>query len=296
MTGTSLAAFKSAGLPAVDMATFKTKVASAAVAARAAVTGGLLLRLLKDGMWVYGADNVDVQDDSLWAINPFSMSMGFAAWGDQGSKDEGTLLAERMALITEPQIDLHGLPAVGAQWKAQVSCNLVCVLGDDEGTEVLYKTTSVGGCRAFAGLLAEVSAQLEGDGGTIVPIVALITENYQHKKYGRIYVPVFDITEWKTVDDTAIGANSSGDDANQPQDDAPEQPPETQTRATQVAELKQTTEAQKPATAPRRAAPAQRAPARRAPVGGAKAPAEKPPAAEKPPVDRGAVVRRRRAS
>lgn len=292
--GTSLAAFKSAGLPAVDMATFKSKVAGAAVAARAAVTGGLLLRLLTDGMWVYGADNVDVQDGSLWAINPFSMSMGFAAWGDQGSKDEGTLLAERMALITEPQIDLHGLPSVGATWKAQVSCDLVCVLGDDVGTEVKYKTTSVGGCRAFAGLLAEVSAQLEGDGGEIVPIVTLATDHYQHKKYGRTYVPVFEIAEWKTVDDTTIDAPPNGGDANQPQDDAAPQPSKPPTQAAPAAQQKQTTEAPKP-TAPRRAATAQRAPARRAPVAGA-TPAAAPAAAERPPVDRGAVVRRRRVS
>jgi hypothetical protein len=33
-----------------------------------------------------------------------------------------------------------------------------------------------------------------------VPIVTLGKDHYQHKSYGRIYTPVFEIVEWVSMD------------------------------------------------------------------------------------------------
>lgn len=48
-------------------------------------------------------------------------------------------------------------------------------------------------------------------------------EHYQHKSYGRIYTPVFDIVDWASLDaDSAdVGAAADADDV---QDEAAEAP------------------------------------------------------------------------
>lgn len=284
---TQVQAFKAAGLPAVDMGRFKTVVKAAAQAARSAASGAVLLRLLRDGIWVYGPDDVEVQEGSLWAINPFSLAMGYAAWGEEKTALAGTLVGERMALITEPQVDPNSLPDhQHAPWRAQVQFDAVCLNGDDVGVTVRYKTTSTGGRRAFAGLVQEVSNQAD-NGDQIVPVVSLGTDSYQHKQYGRTYVPVFDIAEWKSPIDTSLGdANGEKGDADERDAPTKEPPKEEPTRsrrpaATRGAASRQTATEQTAEQQPQE--PRQRR--------AAAAPAEQ----TKPPVERGAVVRRRRA-
>lgn len=211
-TENALAAFKAAGLPAHDMSRFKTALAGAAQTARMASVGTPFLRLLKDGEWVYGADDVEVQARSLWAINPFSMAQGFCAWGTQGSAQEGTLLGEKMALITGTYPNASELADVGAAWNEQIQFDLVCLNGDDKGVEVRFKTSSKGGLRAFAGLLQDVSTAADED-GKFVPIVSLESDSYVHKKYGRTYFPVFDVKEWQAPDSTQSEAATQGNGA-----------------------------------------------------------------------------------
>lgn len=280
----SIQAFKAAGLPVVPMDRFKKAINDGAAAAKAiASSGGLLLRLGRDGLWVYGPDNVEVQEGSLWAINPYSISLGFAAWGENGSRDEGTLLGERMALIYEPAVALANLPDVGASWAPQIQFDLVCLNGDDAGTEVRYKTTSVGGRRAVAGMLDEVK-QHANDDGNIVPVVTLVSDSYIHKKYGKTYVPVFEVAEWKAPDDTELGTSAEGEEAKPAEADAPAETTQQRTRRP-AATAAATNEAPKTTRT------------RRGPVTDVKEQAE-PEAqpAQTQTVDRGAVVRRRRAA
>jgi hypothetical protein len=57
-------------LPAVN----PTELGNALVAAKSRISMDAgdqpFLRLLKSGEWVYSADDVEVQEDSIWAVNP----------------------------------------------------------------------------------------------------------------------------------------------------------------------------------------------------------------------------------
>ena len=202
MSANMLQAFKAAGLPVADMAAFRVAAKEAAIISKATSSGVILLRLLKDGRWVYGSDDVEVQPDSLWAVNPFSMSMGYAAWGDERGPNKGKLMGERMATINQPQITLDGVPDVGEEWRAQRQFDLICLTGEDVGTLVRYKSTSLGCQKAFAGLMQEVSDHAAGD-GHIVPVVDLKSDSYKHKTYGLTYVPIFEAVEWRKLDDAS---------------------------------------------------------------------------------------------
>lgn len=153
------------------------------------------LRLLKSGEWVYSADDVEVQEGSLWAINPASFSEGYVAWG------KGSLEGEEMQPMTSATpIVLASLPDVGHPWKKQVAFILCCMNGEDEGQQVLYKASSKGGLKAANAMLNSVIEQIEADPAHIVPTVELEMDSYKHKEYGKIYTPIFAIDSWINFD------------------------------------------------------------------------------------------------
>jgi hypothetical protein len=193
--------FANAGLPvaAASVATALRNVA-------ANIGGGndLLLKMDKTGHWVYGADQTEVEDGSEWAINPFSFVHGFIAWG------EGEVLAEKMGPVTAPLPERDVAPA-GAKrgWEAQVGMSLKCVSGEDEGVECRFSTTSVGGKRGVQQLAVAIAEQVEKNPATPVPVVVLKKDHYQHKQYGKIFTPVFEIVRWISMDGEEAAAEES---------------------------------------------------------------------------------------
>jgi hypothetical protein len=157
--------------------------------------GTVILKMDKTGHWVFGADQTEVEDDATWAINPFSFVHGFIAWGD------GEVLGEKMVPVSQPlpEMDLAP-PGAKRGWEVQIGMSLKCLSGEDEGMEARYATTSVGGKRSVQALVLAIAAQVDADQSKPVPVVALKKEHYQHKSYGRIFSPVFDIQKWIGMD------------------------------------------------------------------------------------------------
>lgn len=206
-------AFSNAKLPAVaDLAK-----ALRTVADDVGGSGSIILKMDKTGHWVFGADQTEVEDDSTWAVNPFSFVHGYIAWG------EGEVLAEKMAPVTQPLPELDAAPP-GAKrgWEVQVGCSLKCISGEDAGIEARYTVTSVGGKKAVQKLALDIAAQVDKDQTKPVPVVMLKKEHYVHKSYGRIYTPVFDIKSWIGMDGPAeSAADAPSGAADAPAEEAP---------------------------------------------------------------------------
>lgn len=186
----NLVKFASAGLPAVQ--TLATRLRTLETVAP---MSSAIIKMDKTGHWVYGADQTEAEDDARWAVNPFSFVHGFIAWGD------GEVLAEKMSSVTQPLPELDAAPPSAKKgWEQQVGLMLKCLSGEDAGLECRYTTTSVGGKRAVQTLAVAIAAQVEKDPERPVPIVTLGKDHYQHKSYGRIYTPVFEIVEWVSMD------------------------------------------------------------------------------------------------
>ena len=185
------------------------------------------LRLQKDGAWVYGADDMDVEPGSLWAVNPSTIKLGWVAWADNDKK------GEVMALITDAPVMRSDLDNVGADWKAQISIELVCVEGEDEGTRVVYNASSKGAMRELSRLVGEIGEQVTKDPVNIVPIVTLYTDSYKHKKYGKIYTPVIDIEKFVDMEATEIPADEVEDE--EPEDEPEEKPRRRRVRGKRAA-------------------------------------------------------------
>lgn len=195
---TGLVKFQNANLPSAAALTSSLRALESSVA------GVVILKMDKTGCWVFGADQTEVEDDATWAVNPYSFVHGYIAWGD------GVVLGEQMVSITAPPPKVIGEAPAGSKkgWEPQMGVSLKCISGDDEGMEARYAATSTGGLKAVKMLGLAVAAQVELDQTTPVPVVKLKKEHYQHKKYGRIFTPVFDIISWIPMDGGAAEAEA----------------------------------------------------------------------------------------
>jgi len=206
----NLVAFKQAGLPAVSSLSSALRVA----AQSAAPAGGtVILKMDRTGHWVFGADQDEVEPGSKWAVNPYSFTHGYIAWGD------GQVLGEKMAAMTEPLPEVEAAPPGASKgWEMQIGFSLKCLSGEDAGMEARYTATSVGGKRSVQELALAVAEQADKDSSKIVAVVTLGKDHYQHKSYGRIYTPVFDVQEW-------VGMNGPEAQADEPQAEPAEPAP-----------------------------------------------------------------------
>ena len=181
------------------------------------MSGKAYLKLHKGGFFVYGADDMEVEEGSKWAVNPNSFALGYVAWPDEGT---GAPLGEEMRSITDDPIVMSALPQTDGKWVQQVGMQLMCVSGEDVGTETVFKASSKGGINGFNDFLNQVLVHLKANTDTdrVVPVVELEVADYKHPKYGKIYTPIFTIKSWSTMDEM-------------PTEDAPEKEPEAETPA-----------------------------------------------------------------
>jgi hypothetical protein len=155
------------------------------------------LKMEKTGDWVFGSDEIEVEPESTWAIDPESLVRGFVAWGNS------EVLGEEMASILAEPIIQSDLPDVGAKWGTQVGFSLKCLDGEHEGTVASYKASSRGAQKAFKALVQEILKRAQASETDLLPVVVLESESYKHKTYGKIYNPILSIDEWVSMDDIA---------------------------------------------------------------------------------------------
>ena len=190
----NITTFSAANLPSVTSLSTALRALETDVGA----AGVVILKMDKTGHWVFGADQTEVEDDSTWAVNPFSFVHGFIAWGD------GEVLGEKMVSVSQPLPELDAAPPMARKgWETQVGMSMKCLSGEDKGMEVRYTTTSVGGKRSVQSLAVAIATQVDTDPKLPVPIVLLEKEHYSHKSYGRIYTPIFKIASWMSMTDEA---------------------------------------------------------------------------------------------
>jgi hypothetical protein len=65
-------------------------------------------------------------------------------------------------------------------------------------------------------LAVTIAEQVDKDPTNPVPVVRLKKEHYQHKKYGRIYTPVFEVVRWTGLEGAEVAPEP--DDAPEPEE------------------------------------------------------------------------------
>jgi len=199
MTG-EITANGSGGAVAVN-ADFLSRFRSGISASRQATPriGGMhILRLLKDGAWVYGPEAIEVEQGSNWIVNTLSAEHGYVCWSKYGGNRKDEILGEKMCSVVEPKPD-RPQPIQGYEWSDQRTFILKCLDGEDAGTQVIYKIASIGGLNEVDELLATIEKQLAVEGQFICPVVTMETDFYIHTKWGKTYTPVFKVMDWADI-------------------------------------------------------------------------------------------------
>lgn len=190
---------------------------------RPRTAGGMnLLKLDKtSGLWMYGKDNIEVEEGSEWVVDANSMCKGYVAWVAGQPSDH-------MAFVGQPDIDPADLPPTTAKqgWQDQVGFGLICLDGEDKDEKVMYKTNTMGGIEAWNDLFDEMMARV-AQGLSFNPILTLGETHYQHREHGTIYKPVLTIVGWMDAD----GNRDDADEAPLVEDKSEEPEPKKEAEA-----------------------------------------------------------------
>ncbi len=197
-----IVAFQKAGLPqGADLAGALTNFSSQQPATAPTED---LLRLSREGVWMYGQENIEVEEESQWAVNPYSIHHGLVCWG------VGEILGEVMVPFTQAAPMKQDMPehtytdpkskkTVDADWTVQLAVQMKCISGEDAGTQVLYKVNSVGGRRALQALIDEISQNLADEPEKPIAVITFGADHYTHKQYGKIYTPILEVLDMIAV-------------------------------------------------------------------------------------------------
>ena len=154
---------------------------------REAAPSGAFLKMDKTGAWIFGVEEEEVSGTDQFIVNPEGFQHGYVAWG------ESEKLGEMIAPVTEALPETGPVPGGAKGWEFQLGGHFKQKNGD---LDLVYRSSSVGGKRAIAGLASAVSDKLAAGDPKCVAVVTLSSDSYKHKQYGKIYTPVIEIVAW----------------------------------------------------------------------------------------------------
>jgi hypothetical protein len=155
----------------------------------------------KYGVHYFGAERVPIDEDSDWLVNLASgIQHGWVAWGSKERGNPGQNLGEILVPMAQPIPLESELPAVNGDWSKCVQIQMRCLTPEHEGVQILWKTNSYGGRKEYTALMNAVAERVQSGTTDILPLISLSSDEYEHKTYGLIKTPVFNIVAWYPVD------------------------------------------------------------------------------------------------
>lgn len=170
-------------------------------AAKNALMGKALLRLTKQGTWVFGADSESIATGTQLVANPASLASGYVAWYQ--SKIEGEIMQPLSLGPVDPsklgEVNSGSIPPgkkvpSGKGWESQASIDLIT--RDDVPLQLIYKTSSMGGMKTLLTLAGEIAFGINENPNRVYPIVELDVDSYVHKEFGEVFTPMLTIVGW----------------------------------------------------------------------------------------------------
>jgi hypothetical protein len=179
--------------------------------ARESVPSVGFLRMDKSGTWIFGIDAEEIEEDQLFAVNPSGFGHGYVCWTNE-TVPTAAKLGESYVPLIEPLPQNGPVPPTGRGWEFQLGFALKGYKGTQDGVDMVYRTSSVGGKRAISMLSKQVGMKLNAydvnkKADDIVPLVTLSSDSYPHKRYGKIFIPIINIEKWVKLPTNATQAD-----------------------------------------------------------------------------------------
>jgi hypothetical protein len=180
-------------LPA-KLSNLATGLATASQQAAADTCGQLFMKFTKFGEFMYGATDTLVEEESTWVISSDLFAHGWIGWGNKDNGNEGELFGEEMTPASTPMPPMPA-PIAGA-WNKQAGMILVCLTGEDEGVQCVWKGSSKGYMSAWSDVVKAVVKRINEGHSDVNPVVELDNAHYTHRTYGKIFTPQLKIVSW----------------------------------------------------------------------------------------------------
>lgn len=183
-------------------------------AAKNALMGKALLRLTKQGTWVFGADSETLKTGTVLIANPSSLSSGYVAWYQSKIEGEhmqplslGPVDQSKLTEVNSGSIPPGKKVASGKGWESQASIDLITQA--DVPLSLCYKSSSMGGMRALLTLAGEIAYGLSENPTRCFPLVEIDTDSYIHKEFGEVFTPMLSIIGWLDAEGKEVKDSSS---------------------------------------------------------------------------------------
>jgi hypothetical protein len=152
------------------------------------------LKFTKQGEWIWGTEENEVEDTEELAVNMATYAKGCICWDDGNPIDEVMEFVASGREVSKSDLKDHGVEiGDGDGWKEQRAVDLKIL---PDGTELHFATTSKGGRYALSDLARRFASRVKAGEKDLVPVVQLSGGSYEHKRYGTIATPVIEITRW----------------------------------------------------------------------------------------------------
>ena len=149
----------------------------------------------KTGRWEMGKDEEDFEGVEVF-INPLEAQHGFVRWGVKPPMKTHTKRTTTLPAAMEPfnGVDPKGQPKT---YYAQPSRILSGVTSDEMSDPFILELSSQGGVENVDKLWAAIMVKAASS-KYFFPIVRLENEYWTHSE-GKVFKPVFEISEWRNV-------------------------------------------------------------------------------------------------
>lgn len=170
-------------------------------AAKNALMGKALLRLTKQGVWVFGADSEVLKNGTVLIGNPASLSSGYVAWWQSQIEGEvmqplsmGPVDPTKLSPVNSGSIPPGKKAPSGKGWENQASIDLITQA--DVPLSLIYKSSSMGGMKTLLTLAGEIAFGMDENPARVYPLIELDVDSYIHKEFGQVFTPVLEIVGW----------------------------------------------------------------------------------------------------
>ena len=153
-----------------------------------AQSSSVYLKFSKHGVWVWGSESTQVEDESLWAIHPETFRHGWIAWGTKDHGNKGQKVGEISVPAIEPLPNENGLEPVKGNWARQISMEMMCLNGFDKDVRVVFNSNAGGGRTAYKKIVSAVVEKITAGSPEVVPVVSLKGDSYIHKEHGGRWI------------------------------------------------------------------------------------------------------------
>lgn len=146
----------------------------------------------RTGEWLFGVEKEPCTGE-VFSLDLTSLKHGWILWH---AKKANRKLVPINAPLPTPQESIEYVDNKGRSQVDDPNEGRALEGTFEDGTRFLFETNSYGGRKAVDSVLQQLFAKAAAGSPFLFPHIALESESYEHKEYGKLWNPVLTVTAW----------------------------------------------------------------------------------------------------